>query len=252
MNLDQARHLVAQRILPRYPNVQAAVIGGSIARGEGTATSDIDLLLVFDDVPAAWRDTFKVDGQTVELFGHDARTFEYFCRMVDRPGGRMPLAMMVMEGASVLGENAGHAALRALAARLYAEGPAPLAADALASRRYEITTLLEDLADNTAADETLAIAARLYEALATFVLRAGGAWTGGGKHLARRLRAHSPAIAADLHAAMTQTVAGEPAGKAAFAQLVERALAPYGGQLLEGYTLHAPAEWKSAAPPAAG
>jgi predicted nucleotidyltransferase len=46
MNLDLATDLVTQQILPRYGNVEAAIIGGSIARNEGTPTSDIDLLVI--------------------------------------------------------------------------------------------------------------------------------------------------------------------------------------------------------------
>jgi predicted nucleotidyltransferase len=94
----EAREIVAKIVAQQYPSASVAIVGGSIASGRATATSDIDLLVVFDHVEQAWRETFKVEQQTVELFGHDFGTFEYFCRNVDRPGGRIPLAMMVLHG----------------------------------------------------------------------------------------------------------------------------------------------------------
>jgi len=245
MHIDAARTLVRRELLPRWPDARVAIIGGSIARGEATPTSDIDLLLVFDRVDQAWRDTLKVGQQTVELFGHDPATFDYFCREIDRPGGRMPLANMVADGVNVLADGAAAAWLRGHAQRLLDLGPPALAPAVLASRRYEITTLLEDLLDATAADELLATAVKLYDALAGFALRAAGAWTGVGKHLARRLRAADPALAADLVAAMGSLGADPAAGKALFETAVHRTLAPYGGPLLEGFMLPAPGEWRS-------
>lgn len=245
MHIDAARHLVKHRLLPRWPDARVAIIGGSIARGEATPTSDIDLLLVFDRVDHAWRDTLKVDTQTVELFGHDPATFDYFCRTIDRPAGRMPLANMVVDGVSVLHDDTCAAWLRAHARQLLDLGAPPPTQAMLAGRRYEITTLLEDLVDGTAPDETLATAIKLYDALAQFALRAAGAWTGVGKHLARRLRAVDPALADDLVAAMAALASDPAAARALFDTTVRRTLAPHGGLLLEGYALPAPAEWRS-------
>ncbi|GGX76137.1 hypothetical protein GJV26_17665 [Massilia dura] len=249
MHIDAAQALVRHELLPRWPDARVAIIGGSIARGEATPTSDIDLLLVFDRVDQAWRDTLKVGPQTVELFGHDPATFDYFCREIDRPNGCLPLANMAVDGVNVLDDvpsaRGAAAWLRSHAQALLDLGPPALTPAMLASRRYEITTLLEDLLDATAPDELLATAVKLYDALAGFALRAAGAWTGVGKHLARRLRAADPALAADLVAAMGALGADPAAGKALFNEAVRRTLAPYGGALLEGFMAPAPGEWRS-------
>jgi hypothetical protein len=161
----------------------------------------------------------------------------------------MPLANMVADGVNVLDDApsscAAAAWLRGHAQRLLDLGPPALAPAVLASRRYEITTLLEDLLDATAPDELLATAVKLYDALAGFALRAAGAWTGVGKHLVRRLRAADPALAADLVAAMGLLGAEPATAKALFDTAVQRTLAPYGGPLLEGFTAAAPGEWRS-------
>jgi predicted nucleotidyltransferase len=246
MHIDAARDLVRTTLLPRWPNARVAIIGGSIARGEATPTSDIDLLLVFDEVGQAWRDTLKVGPQTVELFGHDPATFDYFCREIDRPAGCMPLAEMASQGCDVLPANSAGTWLRAHAHALLEQGPPTLTAEQLASRRYAITTLLEDVADATAVDEALATAARLYEALAQFALRAAGAWTGTGKHLARRLRAVDAPLAERLAAALGAIATDLPAARRLFDASVRHALAPHGGLLLEGFMQPAPANWRSA------
>lgn len=249
MHIDAAATLVRTALLPRWPDAAVAIIGGSIARGEATATSDIDLLLVFEHVEQAWRDTFKIGTQTVELFGHDLATFDYFCRVVDGPAGRMPLAAMVNDGVSVLPDSALLQRVRGHARKLYDAGPPALSAEALARQRYAITNLLEDLTDSTAPDETLAIAVHLYGALADFALRAAGAWTGHGRHLARRLKATAPALAADLEKGMALLAAQPELAKATFDRAVRTTLAPHGGLLLEGFMLPAPAAWRSAQVP---
>ncbi|QGZ39693.1 nucleotidyltransferase-like protein [Pseudoduganella flava] len=250
MHIDAARQLVLQTLMPRWPHARVAIIGGSIARGEATASSDIDLLVLFDHVEYAWRETLRIAtpqaARTVELFVHDPATFDWFCRESDRPNGRMPLACMVLDGVNVLPDSAAAAWLRDHARTLLAQGPAPLSAAALASGRYEITTLLEDLVDCTATDETLAIAAKLYDALAHFALRAGGAWTGTGKHLARRLRARAPELAATLAAALAAIGTDPARGKVLFEAAAAAALAPHGGALLAGHRLDAPPGWRSA------
>ena len=249
MHIDSAIALVRTRLLPRWPHATAAIIGGSIARGEATPTSDIDLLLLFEKVDRAWRDTLKVDGQTVELFGHDPSTFDYFCRRIDAPNGTIPLAMMVIDGVAVLPPGASSDALGQYARQLYAAGPPAWDSATLAARRYAITTLVEDLQDSERSDETLAIAVKLYDTLATFALRAGGHWTGTGKHLARRLKAAMPDLAAALEEGMGRLAADPERARAVLTEAARRALAPHGGWLLEGFHAPAPADWRSDKPP---
>lgn len=229
----------------RYPGAVAAIIGGSFATGRQTATSDIDLLLLFDHVEAAWRSTMVYEGQTVELFAHDLGTFRYFCEQIDAPGGKVPLAMMVMEGENILAASALHAGLLALAQASHAAGPPTLDAGNLRQRRYAITNALEDLVDSRDPGEAMAVACGLYGMLADLHLRAAGQWSGGGKHLFRRLQACDAAIAAQLDSAQRLLASDLAAGQQAYAQVAGAILAPAGGPLLEGYDLPAPAHWRS-------
>ena len=58
----------------RYPNSDIIFLAGSVARGEGTATSDLDLVVVFQQLPAAYRESFQFEGWPVEAFVHDPET----------------------------------------------------------------------------------------------------------------------------------------------------------------------------------
>lgn len=242
---DEIRGIAVRLVQHHYPGAVAAIIGGSFASGRQTISSDIDLLLLFDYVEHAWRSTIMAEGRTVELFGHDLATYTYFCRELDAPGGKVPLAMMVIEGENIIASGEHYARLQSLAQSTHAAGPPALTAVALQMRRYEITTLLEDLVDSRHPGEALAVACHLYELLADLHLRAAGQWSGGGKHLYRRLHAFDAATAEALDAALRLLASDLAAGQHAYAQLTAVVLAPVGGPLLHGHSLPAPAHWRS-------
>jgi predicted nucleotidyltransferase len=242
---DAIRAIAAQLVRERYPTAVAAIIGGSFATGRQTPSSDIDLLLLFEHVDCAWRSTIMAEGRTVELFAHDVATFTYFCKEIDAPGGTVPLAMMVVEGENIAAPGPQYAQLLALAQAFAAAGPPVLDVDKLQRRRYAITTALEDLVDSTQPGEALTIACQLHLALADLRLRAAGEWSGGGKHLFRRLQAFDADIAGQLDGALRLVAADLPAGQRAFEQVAAAVLAPVGGPLLDGFTLLAPAHWRA-------
>ena len=242
---DAIRAIALRLVRQRYPTAVAAIIGGSFATGRQTATSDIDLLLLFDHVDCAWRDTLVAEGRTVELFGHDVATFTYFCHEMDAPRGTVPLAMMVVEGENIVAAGDAYARLHALAHAIETAGPPVLDVENLQRRRYAVTTALEDLVDSTHPGEALAVACQLYQALADLHLRAAGQWSGRGKHLFRRLQVFDIATAGQLDQALRLVASDLPAGQRAFGQVTAAVLAPVGGALLDGFTLPAPAHWRA-------
>ena len=242
---ETIRARAARLVASAYPDALAAIIGGSFATGRQTASSDIDLLLLFGHVEAAWRNTIVYEGQTVELFAHDLGTFRYFCEEIDAPRGTVPLAMMVIEGENILAASTQHQQLLALAQASHAAGPPPLDTNNLRQRRYAITNALEDLVDSCHPGEAMAVACSLYGMLADLHLRAAGQWSGGGKHLFRRLHTHDAATAMQLDGAQRLLAGDLLAGQQAYAQVAGAILAPAGGPLLAGYELPAPAHWRS-------
>jgi hypothetical protein len=81
-----------------------AFVAGSFNRGEATMFSDIDLVVIFQKLDNAWRESFVFDDWPVEVFTHDSETLRYFFRDDARRGVPM-LSAMVLEGPVV---PAGH------------------------------------------------------------------------------------------------------------------------------------------------
>jgi len=85
----------------RYPDARVVFLAGSIIRGEETPHSDLDLVVIFDKLPNAYRESFHLWGFPVEAFVHDPETLNYFMLELDRPAGIPSLAQMVLEGIEV-------------------------------------------------------------------------------------------------------------------------------------------------------
>src|SRR5947209_13872563 len=91
--IDAARTLVDDR----FPECMAAIVGGSIIRGEGNSTSDLDIAIFTDRAEAPYRESLVASGWPVELFVHTIESYpRYFKRDVER--GRPSLVMMCYEG----------------------------------------------------------------------------------------------------------------------------------------------------------
>jgi len=230
----------------RYPDAAAVLLAGSVVRGEATPHSDLDLVVLYERVPHAWRESFVSDGRPVEAFVHDVETLRYFFVEVDGRAGTPSLAAMVAEGIDVTAAGDRSGALTAtaqqLAAEIIAAGPARWDERELRQRRYMLTDLVDDLRAPRSHAERVAAGARLYELLADCILRAAGRWSARGKSIPRVLGQHDAALAARFVAAFDALFAGD-AG--AVVTLVEDVLRPLGGFLFEGHRLDAPATWRA-------
>lgn len=69
-------------------------------RGEATAESDLDIVVVYERLPNAYRESFVYGGWPVEAFVHDAETLAEFFES-DRRRGVPALMSMVWEGLEV-------------------------------------------------------------------------------------------------------------------------------------------------------
>lgn len=58
-------------------------------RGEGLPSSDLDVVVLFDSVARAWRESFHFEGWPIEIFAHDSETLVYFMREVRVTGARL-------------------------------------------------------------------------------------------------------------------------------------------------------------------
>ena len=231
---------LAERVLTeRYPIADAGFAAGSFVRGGATATSDLDLIVLFNVAPNAYRESFVFEGTPVDAFVHDPETLRAFFRK-DVDAGKWAMLTMAIEG-RIVGPRPGSAkAMKAEAQATLATGPPSLDQGALDLFRYLITSRLEDLQDPRPWPEVLATGAWLHPVLADFILRANGRWAATAKWIPRALTVFDPALAAAFDAAFADLFERRDTGP--LISFAEQTLAPFGGRLFDGYRADAKVE----------
>ncbi|MBX4957383.1 nucleotidyltransferase domain-containing protein [Rhizobium lentis] len=241
---DIQKQILAERALAaarlclasRYAGAAFAYVTGSIMRGEGTAFSDIDLVVVFPSLERAWRESFTEDRFPVEAFVHDPQTLARYLH-ADAESGYPIMVNMVATG-SIVGPNIEHArAIQAKAAKVLAAGPKPLDGPSYDMLRYQVTDLADDLRGARPPEEIGAISALLYQKLADLILLGRGAWTGRGKWAPRLITKLDAQLAAEFDAAFRLAVQGNCAR---FLALADRELDLHGGRCFDGFRQEAP------------
>lgn len=223
--------LAERFIAATYPRAGIAIVAGSTARGERTATSDIDLLLIDDRLfegssQSSEAATYEFEGRIFEVFAYTTDGFAVWAgRGIEQH--RPVIVHMLVEGTPIrttplLDEFRSHWR------GLLAAGPTFDASESR-NRRYIITDLLDDLGDAKDPLEQRVVASLLFERTAELMLLGAGHWIGAGKWLPRRLRALSPERAERLSAPL---LAGD---LTLFAEHVSEELDRAGGRVQAGF-----------------
>jgi len=239
LTANEAVQLAARVLEVRYPQAAAGFAAGSFVRGGATAASDLDLVVLFAELPNAWRESFVFEGVPVDGFVHDPETLRAFMQL-DVDAGKPAMLTMLTEARLVGPDTSAAKALQAEAAAIYAKGPPHFDEQEMGRWRYLISSRVEDLEDPRPWPEVVATGAWLHAVLADFILRANGRWAGTGKWVPRALAAFDPAVEAALGDAFEAFfVKRDVAPVIAFA---EETLAPFGGRLFDGFALKAKPE----------
>lgn len=211
-------------------------------RGQGTRLSDIDLVVVFDSLEAARRESFVFRGVPVEAFVHDTGTLTWFVHD-DVSRARPSILNMIVEG-RVIGDAPERAEVlrETVSARLFA-GPPTLGQVELNALRYEITDAIDDLRGDRTGAEVLAIGVMLYPKLAELALRGRGHWNGTGKWTPRLLAAADELLSNRFDTAFRALFASGVSDLVI--DLAETELASHGGPLFDGYRSTAPTSWRA-------
>lgn len=241
-DMDELTSLVTRLQREKYPGADVIFLAGSVVRGEGTKTSDLDLVVVYESLPNAYRDSYFYGGWPVEAFVHDLRTFKYFIEKVDAPTGIPSLAAMVSEGIELPSASALSLRIKDMANDFLQVGPAQWSAREIDSSRYIISDLVEDLRETRSHSEMYAIAVQLYNAISNHYFRSNGLWSAKGKTITRRLRRIDATFAENFESAFESVFAQSKTRD--LIALAEDLLSVHGGFLFEGYRLEASQEWK--------
>ncbi|WP_157994811.1 nucleotidyltransferase domain-containing protein [Paracoccus tegillarcae] len=225
-----------------FRDASTFMLAGSVVRGDATAYSDLDLVVVFERVDSAKRQSFVFEGWPVEAFIHDPQTLEYFFREVDRPSGVPSLPNMVSEGIELSCETKFGSRMKDLASRVLAEGPIIWGQKERENSRYAISDMVEDIREPRNRAELRIVVSNLYSAIADHFLRSQSQWSAKGKSIPRRLMSVDPEFHNRFAQAFETAFTSDDA--AAVIRLCEDVLEPDGGFLFDGYIRDAPKEWR--------
>lgn len=226
----------------RYPGAALAFLAGSHVRGEATATSDLDIVVIFDHLPCAYRESFCFANWPVEVFAHDPQTLAYFFQEFDRRTGVPALATMVAEGIEIPACTDLSKSLKRLARSTLLAGPPAWSDEDRASSRYMITNLVDDLRDPRTKHEAVAILTSLYPALVDHYFRSRDLWSAKGKSIVKALQAHDARFAGNFLDGFEQAFSGN--GTGGVIDLAAEILEPDGGFLFDNYRRDAPHSWR--------
>lgn len=223
----------------RYAGARVLFLAGSVIRGEATAASDLDVVVVYERLPNAYREAFVHEGWPVEAFVHDPETLEHFFE-ADARRGVPSLMNMVTEGVEVPEASEFSARLKRRAARLLEAGPPRWDEAELTLWRYRLTDWVDDMRFPRSPEELVATGAYLYQDAADFYFRSRGLWAAHSKTIPRRLR-RTDALFAEKFVSAFDALFAEKRVEPVVA-LVEEILAPFGGPLFEGFRRESPPE----------
>lgn len=240
MPLDGLIEITKDILRTRYGGAEFAFLSGSIVRGEATAFSDLDIVVIYKELPNAFRECFYFRDFPIETFVHTPETLSYFYEF-DAKTFVPSLASMVAEGIEVPSKNDLSARLKH-SANEFLSRPPKISVEEIRDFRGWLTDLIDDIREPRSKAELTASGTTLYAALADFYLRADGAWSAKSKSIPRALRKLNPDFQRRFCEIFERLfVAGETE---AVIELTEELLAPHGGFLFDGLRLDAPADWR--------
>ena len=225
----------------RFGDAEVLFLAGSVMRGQGTPHSDLDVVVVYKSLPAAYRESLYHQGWSVELFVHDPETLAYFCAQ-DRQRGVPSLPAMLAEGLEVPQSTSFSRRLKSEAIALLKNGPPAWGQPDIDQARYALSDICDDLRQPRNHAERVASGCRLYPAVAEFFLRTQHQWSATGKSIPGRLAQANPERADQFAQAFQQLFENQDAG--AVLQLCQEIVQPYGGFLFAQPPLVAPSDWR--------
>ncbi|MEZ2718318.1 nucleotidyltransferase domain-containing protein [Niallia circulans] len=216
-----------------YANCNAAVLAGSVVRGQATATSDLDIVIFDEKIVSSYRESMMEFGWPIEAFVHNLSSYKDFFLM-DYNIAKPSMQRMVTEGI-ILRDDGALQAIKQEAKQMLAEGPKEWSEETIRTKRYFITDVLDDLIGADNKQEEIFIASTLSFLLHEFVLRVNKQWIGTSKWMVRALRLYDSLFADEFIEAFDCFYRTREKDK--IIEITEKVLKPYGGKLFAGFSL---------------
>ena len=226
-------HAAHQFVEKYFPNCQAAILAGSVVRGEATVTSDLDIVVFDRELKDSYRESFVDFGWPIEVFAHNVTSYKKFFTM-DYERARPSIQKMLAEGI-IIKDDGIVDDLKNEAQEILANGPERWSDQTIDSKRYFITDVLDDFIGCSTIQEELFIVNLLAELVSEFILRTNGKWVGTSKWVFRLLKAHDEQLAFQFFEALNRYY--ETKDKTQIIEFVDTVLQPFGGRLFEGFSM---------------
>ncbi|MDQ3323969.1 MAG: nucleotidyltransferase domain-containing protein [Acidobacteriota bacterium] len=220
----------------RYNKAEVIFLAGSFVRGEETRTSDLDLVVIFKQLPNPFRESFYFNDFPIETFVHDPETLNFFLQNECRQAFS-PLMQMIDEGIEIPKPTEFSADLKKLAAKMK-ESLHKISNEEIERMRYGITNLVDDIKFPRSKFELTATGTALYSALSDFYLLVNELWLAEHKTIPRILEQKNPEWQNQFCLAFEDLFVNGKSEKVIL--LAEDLLQPYGGFLFDGYRNDAP------------
>lgn len=217
----------------RFPDCDAALLAGSVTRGEATVTSDLDIVIFDQNLSTAYRQSLIAYGWPIEVFVHNLQSYRMFFES-DINRARPSLPRMVAEGV-VIKKSDFLPEIINEAKRMIKKGPVEWTEIEIRSKRYFITDTLDDFIGSNNKAEEIFIAGTLAEQLQEFVLRTNKHWVGRSKWVVRELNHYDPVFTDRFVEAFSQYY--RKGNKKIVVEMADLVLEPFGGRLFDGYSV---------------
>jgi len=216
-----------------YPDCLAALLFGSVARGEARPNSDLDILIVTSDELQFYRKSFRDFGWFIEAYVGSQKLNEE--KIALPRANRNPSFLNSWAECLILNDHDDFAQfLKQKAIEILGQGPHQLTQTEIDQYRYVITDWIDDLLDSSSYEEALFIVYELTAKAGELLLAHNRQWIGDRRWLYRALERSGDPLARQLIEAMAHFYrTGE---KARLIKVVEVILEIFGGKLYEGFS----------------
>ncbi|WP_039458420.1 nucleotidyltransferase domain-containing protein [Candidatus Jidaibacter acanthamoebae] len=229
--------VIKKLIDKRYSDAKAVFWGGSVSRGLGTNTSDLDIIIVYEQISSSYREAFIYENWPIDAFIHDPETLGVLFKKIKEIGicGTME---MIINGKEIMLESNFSKRIKDSTREKFDLKPLAWEKKEIDNERFLITDLLDDILYPNSRAEQIASTAKLYEQLARFYFRAQNKWSASGKSILRYLEKDNSNIAYEYSHAFEKAFQGGDVQD--LKNLVTKLLAPYGGLLWDGFRFDIP------------
>jgi hypothetical protein len=118
---NEILEVAVEVLAAHYPDADSAFVAGSFMRGQGSATSDIDLMVLHPLLAQAYRESFIFQDIPVETFVHDPETLSWSLEP-DHKDGHPALIGMLIEGVLIGPRQDIGCDFKKRASQMFAEG----------------------------------------------------------------------------------------------------------------------------------